>query len=80
MKVTRLGSSTGLDGLHIVEEEKPGMPASGEILVQLHASSLNYRDYSVAMGRLPAAPSAVLLADGAYLHLERCSLALSTDL
>jgi NADPH:quinone reductase-like Zn-dependent oxidoreductase len=65
MKTVRLGSSKGLDGLRVVEEEKPGMPASGEILVRVHANSLNYHDYSVAMGRLPAAPGVVLLSDGA---------------
>jgi len=55
----------GLDGLRVVEEEGPGTTARGEILVRLHASSLNYRDYGVAVGRLPAAPCVVLLADGA---------------
>jgi NADPH:quinone reductase-like Zn-dependent oxidoreductase len=65
VKVVRLGKSTGLDGLHVAEEEKPGTPARGEVLVRLHASSLNYHDYSVAMGRLPGASGVVLLTDGA---------------
>lgn len=65
MKAARLGRVKGLDGLRVVEEENPGKPASGEILVRLHASSLNYRDHGVAVGRLPAAPCVVLLADGA---------------
>jgi NADPH:quinone reductase-like Zn-dependent oxidoreductase len=65
MKVVRLGNSKGLDGLSFVEEAKPGTPASGQILVRLHASSVNYHDYSVAMGRLPSAPAVVLLSDGA---------------
>jgi NADPH:quinone reductase-like Zn-dependent oxidoreductase len=65
LKAARLGSSAGLEGLQVVGEKPPGKPSSGEILVRLHASSLNYHDYSVVMGRLPAAPGVVLLSDGA---------------
>ena len=32
VKVVRLGKSTGLDGLHVVEEEKPGTPARARIV------------------------------------------------
>lgn len=65
MKVVRRLRSTGLDGLQFVDEPRPGMPAADEILVRIHAGSLNYHDYSVAVGRLPSAPGVVLLSDGA---------------
>jgi NADPH:quinone reductase-like Zn-dependent oxidoreductase len=65
MKVVRRVRSTGLDGLQFVDEQRPGTPAAGEILVRIHAGSLNYHDYSVAVGQLPGAPGVVLLSDGA---------------
>jgi len=51
----------GIDNLRIVEREMP-RPAAGEVLVKMHAASLNYRDVMVVSGtynprmRLPATP------------------------
>jgi NADPH:quinone reductase-like Zn-dependent oxidoreductase len=51
----------GLDNLHIVDRDVPS-PGAGEVLVRLHAASLNYRDVMVVKGtynprmRLPAVP------------------------
>lgn len=56
----------GIDNLTIVERETP-RPASGEVLVKMHAASLNYRDVMVVSGtynprmKLPAIP----FSDGA---------------
>ena len=65
MKATRLSKPAGLDQLKMVEVDDPGAPAAGEILVRLHASSLNYHDYAVAMGMIPSADGRIPLSDGA---------------
>jgi NADPH:quinone reductase-like Zn-dependent oxidoreductase len=43
-------SSFGLEGLQLVEQNPP-QPAPGEVLVHVHAISLNYRDLMVVQGR-----------------------------
>ena len=43
----------------------PHPPARGEILVRLRASSLNYHDYMLAIGRMPAKDGLVPMTDGA---------------
>ncbi|MBK7393003.1 MAG: NAD(P)-dependent alcohol dehydrogenase [Chloracidobacterium sp.] len=56
----------GIDNLRIVERETP-RPTAGEVLVKMHAASLNYRDVMVVSGtynprmKLPAIP----FSDGA---------------
>lgn len=65
MKAVTLGSPAGLDGLRLVDMERPGAPGPGEIRVRIHASSLNFHDYAVATGMLPAAAGRVLMSDGA---------------
>ncbi|KAI7338083.1 NAD(P)-binding protein [Hortaea werneckii] len=42
-------AQNGLDNLRLVEAEKP-FPKDGEVLVQMNAVSLNYRDTEVVMG------------------------------
>jgi len=42
---------TGLDSLRLAERPEPAAPGSGEVLVNVHAVSLNYRDLMVADGR-----------------------------
>ena len=41
--------STGLDGLAMTERETP-RPGPGQVLVRVHATSLNYRDQAVVTG------------------------------
>lgn len=65
MKAIRLTGSGGLERLTVVEMEEPGAPQEGEILVRLHASSLNYHDYLVAIGKIPTADGLIPLSDGA---------------
>jgi NADPH:quinone reductase-like Zn-dependent oxidoreductase len=54
-----------LDGLSIVERPDPS-PGPREILVRMHAASLNYRDLSIARGEYGAYPLPLVpLSDGA---------------
>ena len=41
----------GLDGLRLEESQPPRAPGRGEVLVDVHAVALNYRDLMVADGR-----------------------------
>lgn len=50
MKAYELNPSAGLDSLTIVERDAPE-PGPGEVLVRLHAASLNFRDIQVARGQ-----------------------------
>jgi len=65
MKGIRLKGTGGIERLTMVEMEEPGTPQEGEILVRLHASSLNYHDYLVALGTIPTADGLIPLTDGA---------------
>jgi hypothetical protein len=65
MKAIRLKGYGGLERLTVVEMDEPGAPQEGEILVRLHASSLNYHDYLVATGKIPTAEGLIPLSDGA---------------
>jgi NADPH:quinone reductase-like Zn-dependent oxidoreductase len=65
MKAIRLSSPGGLDQLKVTEMESPGTPRAGEILVRLHASSLNFHDYLVAIGKLKTEDGRIPLSDGA---------------
>lgn len=42
---------SGLDGLKFDERPAPGKPGRGDVLVEVHAVSLNYRDLMVAKGQ-----------------------------
>jgi NADPH:quinone reductase-like Zn-dependent oxidoreductase len=65
MKAVILGAPGGLDRLKLVEMPEPQAPASDEIRVHLHASSLNYHDYRVVLGGIPTADGRIPMADGA---------------
>ena len=54
----------GLDNLKIVDRPSP-TPSQGEILVQWHATSLNFHDYLVAVGGIPVPENRVPMSDGA---------------
>lgn len=65
--VIRKGSQ-GIDDLACVDRPDP-QPAAGEIVVRVHATSLNYRDQAIVaglyMGRGPVTRDTVPLSDGA---------------
>ena len=51
MKAMRLSKPGGLDQLKLAGMDGAGTPGAGEILVRLHANSLNFHDYLVATGK-----------------------------
>jgi NADPH:quinone reductase-like Zn-dependent oxidoreductase len=65
MKAIRLAKPGGLDNLKLVDMEAPRAPGPGEIGVRIHANSLNFHDFAVAMGFIPAADGRIPMADGA---------------
>jgi len=59
--------SKGLDNLKIVERDKP-VPGPGQVLVKVHATSLNFRDQAILSGNYfggSVARDTVPLSDGA---------------
>lgn len=65
MKSIRLRAPAGIDKLELAYAADPGAPGAGEIRVRLHANSLNYHDYAVAIGAIPAADGRIPMSDGA---------------
>ncbi len=65
MKAITLRRPGGLDHLERTEIADPGAPASGEIRVRVHASSLNFHDLGVVTGRLPTDDGRIPMSDGA---------------
>ena len=65
MKAITLGAPGGLDRLKVVDMPEPGAPAAGEIRVRIHASSVNFHDYAVVRGWLPAPDGRIPMSDGA---------------
>jgi NADPH:quinone reductase-like Zn-dependent oxidoreductase len=64
MKRIELGSLSSIDALQLVDAHRPE-PAADEVLVRVRASSLNFHDYLVVSGVMPAAAGRVPLSDGA---------------
>ena len=65
MKAIRLRSPGGLDNLQPFDLDAAREPGPGEIRVRLHASSLNYHDYSVASRPEWKADGRIPMSDGA---------------
>ena len=65
MKTIQLQHPGGLDQLRLVDLPAPGAPQAGEIQVRVHASSLNFHDLAVVLGRAGAADGRIPMADGA---------------
>ncbi len=64
MRAIRIGHPATLDNLQYSTAE-PVAPGPGEIQVQIHAASLNFRDNLVATGFFPAMEGLIPLSDGA---------------
>lgn len=65
MKAFNVGRPPGLASLHLADIEDPGAPGPGQIRVAIKACSLNYHDYAVVIGAIPAAKGRIPLSDGA---------------
>lgn len=64
MKVAYVKNPASLATLTTGERPDP-VPAAGEVLVRVRASSLNYHDYAVVSGMLPVTDGRVPMSDGA---------------
>lgn len=65
MKAVKLAKPGGLDRLSVADIADAAAPGPGEVRVRLHANSLNYHDYAVAAGAIPADDGRILMSDGA---------------
>lgn len=64
-RCVRVGSPASLDTLLPASADDPGQPGPGEIRVRLQASSLNFHDFAVVNGLIPAAAGRIPMSDGA---------------
>jgi NADPH:quinone reductase-like Zn-dependent oxidoreductase len=65
MKALAARKPSRLDTLESVDLPDPGAPGPGQIRVRIHANSLNYHDYAVAIGAISAEDKRILMSDGA---------------
>lgn len=66
MKAIRTGAAPStLDALTLVDLAEPPAPGPGEITVCVRASSLNFHDYAVVAGMIPAPQGRIPMSDGA---------------
>ncbi|MFA9200156.1 MAG: NAD(P)-dependent alcohol dehydrogenase [Cypionkella sp.] len=66
MKAIRTGAAPStLDALTLADLPDPAPPGAGEITVAIRASSLNYHDFAVVSGMIPAPQGRIPLSDGA---------------
>lgn len=65
MRSYRLDAGAGLDGLHLEVSEIP-VPGPGEVLVEVRAASISYREAMILEGRyvLPVRDNGIPLAEG----------------
>ena len=67
MKAFQLSETYGIEGLALRKDLEQPEPGPGEVLIQVRASSLNFRDFIIAHGRYPTGvkPFVIPLSDGA---------------
>lgn len=65
MKAIQSRHPATLDSLTLVDLPDAPAPGPGEITVRIRASSLNYHDYAVVKGMIPAADGRIPMSDGA---------------
>ncbi len=65
MKAIQSKHPATLDSLTLVDLPEAAAPGPGEISVRLRATSLNYHDYAVVKGMIPAADGRIPMSDGA---------------
>jgi len=64
MQAMKLTAPGGIDQLHLADIE-PRVPGFGEIQVEIKATSLNFHDYAVVTGLIPAEEGRIPMSDGA---------------
>jgi NADPH:quinone reductase-like Zn-dependent oxidoreductase len=64
MRSVKLKAPGGLENLKLAEEDRPE-PKPGELLVRVRASSLNFHDDMVVLGKIPSADGRIPMSDGA---------------
>jgi NADPH:quinone reductase-like Zn-dependent oxidoreductase len=64
MRVVRVRAPGGLQNLQLGDDDRPE-PGPGQLLVRIRASSLNFHDDMVVMGKIPCADGRIPLTDGA---------------
>ncbi len=64
MRAMRIRNPPGIENIYLGSADAPA-PQRGEIKVRIRANSLNFRDYIVAAGVLPAGDGRILLSDAA---------------
>ena len=64
MKVAAVKKPGGLGNL-VIEDRADPKPKAGEVLVRVRASSLNYHDFIVVLGGIPAPDGRIPMSDGA---------------
>ena len=69
MNLIQLSKPGGLENLKLTDTENPS-PKDNEVLLKVHASSLNYHDLMVALGLIPTEDKRVPLSDAAGEILE----------
>ncbi|WP_345815096.1 NAD(P)-dependent alcohol dehydrogenase [Paraburkholderia sp. PREW-6R] len=65
MKAVKIGSPATVANLQVVDIADPGEPQASQIRVRIHANSLNFHDFGVVSGNLPAQAGRIPMADGA---------------
>jgi NADPH:quinone reductase-like Zn-dependent oxidoreductase len=65
MKAIQSNHPATLDSLTLVDLPAAAEPGPGEIKVRLRSSSLNFHDYAVVKGMIPAADKRIPMSDGA---------------
>ena len=64
MKAMKLAAPGGIDQLYL-DDIAPRAPGFGEIQVEVKATSLNFHDYAVVTGLIPADDGRIPMSDGA---------------
>lgn len=64
MKVAAVKAPGGLDKI-VIEERAQPVAGPGQLLVRVRASSLNFHDFAVVAGMIPAADGRIPMSDGA---------------
>lgn len=64
MAILRIGEQPTLESIEVTREALPKVGA-GEVLVRIHASSLNFHDYLIVAGHIRQPASRVPMSDGA---------------